>query len=89
MTNRRLTARQLTKALAEIDVQIEALRVIAQAYADTFGDTDIPTPVYDAWNATNSAIEALEFKRAEVEANPRPIPAGEYETWLLVKANID
>lgn len=91
-TTRRLSAKQLTKALTEIDAQIAGLRVIAAQFAATFADTTaITSAVSDAWNATHDAIAQLEAHRAQVELH-RGVPAGhgiDANTWALVQENRD
>ena len=87
-----LNRRELAQALARLDAQLEGLRSIVGMYADTFANAingELPDMVAGAWNAAHDAVTALECERARVEANPRPIPAGEAETWALVQANID
>jgi hypothetical protein len=88
---RRLTTRQLAKALAEIDAQILRMEMILSDF-DAFPKlcpAGIPDAVGDAWNAAHDALAALREHRAEVELNPRPIPAAERGTWELVQKNID
>ena len=90
MNAKRLTARQVAKARADIDAKIEGLRAIEQGFhvfAD--GENAIPESIYDAWNATLSAISEMEEHRRQVELNPRPIIAGEMGTYELAQANID
>lgn len=89
MTTKRLTARQLAKALAEIDTQLASLRAIEQGFHVFADGNAIPDAIYTAWNATHAAISELEYHRGQVELNPRPIPAGELGTAELVWQNID
>lgn len=86
-----LNARQLTKALAEIDAQIMRMEYILSDYEalGTLYPDRAPEFIYDAWNAANSALDSLRYHRTQIERNPRDIPAGEYETWKLVQQNID
>jgi DNA repair exonuclease SbcCD ATPase subunit len=87
---RRLSAKQLSKALMEIDYQIAALRIIENQFGTAFAEvSQIPTAVGEAWNATHDAIEALTERRAEVQANRKPFTAAERAAWALIAANID
>jgi hypothetical protein len=90
-TQRRLTGRQLAKALADIDAQIMRLEYILSDFnAFTVLCPDgIPEYVSDAWNATHDALTALREHRSRVEMNPRPIPSHELGTWELARQNID
>lgn len=85
------TPRELKAELIRLDTQLLALHAIEAQFQAAFTLTEggPPEPVYDAWNAVHSAITALAHRRAEVEANPRPLPAGQAETWALVQQNID
>lgn len=85
-----LTARQLAAALAVIDARLSATRAAEAALRAGWDHPDtVPEQVGDAWNALSDAIRELEELRAEVEANPRPIPAAERGTWELARLNID
>lgn len=90
-TSRRLTARQLAKALAEIDAKVAGVCLILDTYASTFGEdySSLDRYVIDAWNAAHDARRALLAERAGLVANPRLIPAAEYGTYLLAAQNID
>jgi hypothetical protein len=89
-TTRRLTARQLATALAEIDAQLAQLVAIEGMFRSSFATASIRLGgTADAWNATHDAIRELEEHRAEVAANPRPIAPAERGTWELVQQNID
>lgn len=87
MTTRRLTTRQLTAALADIDTQLDGLRDI-EAMFNALPATGVDE-VADAWNATHDAIRCLEEHRDWVASNPRPITAAGAGTWELVQQNID
>lgn len=87
---RRLTARQLATALAEIDQQLAGLREIEALFTARFATESVRLGgTADAWNATHDAIAELEAHRAEVEANPRPLTFAEAQSFALVQANID
>lgn len=88
---KRLNARQLAKALADIDAQITRMEYILSDYdaLGTLYPVAVPEYVGDAWNAAHDALAALREHRSRVELNPRPIPAGEMGTWELVRQNID
>lgn len=91
VTGRRyLNARELKTELARLDELISKMEAIEHSYEVAFGKwTPVPETVYDVWNATSDAVEALKRQRADVAANPRPIPASEAGTYELVKQNID
>lgn len=92
-TARRMTKVQLAKALAALDAKLAAVDVILDAYAATFETVDysddFSVPLADAWNGAHDLRSALVAQRRQVELNPRPIPAGEYGTYLLAVQNID
>lgn len=84
--------RELAAELARLDAAIAGMEAIAQSFADLFDTVayrPVPEAIGTAWNAAHDAVDALKRERAEVEANPRPIPAGEAGTYALVKQNID
>jgi hypothetical protein len=86
------TARELASELARIDALIGRMSAITDAYIELFETLPggVPgTALSDAYYAANEALEGLERERAEVEANPRPLPAGAAETWKLIQQNID
>jgi len=86
-----LNARQLAKALAEIDAQIARMEYIVSDYEalGTLYPAAVPSYIYDAWNTAHDAVTALRMERDRIELNPRPIPAGEQCFAELVRQNID
>lgn len=88
-TTRRLTAKQLAKALAEIDANLNAIDQALAEFEAVWAGGTVPDAVCDAWNHLHDAHAALTAHRAQVEMNPRPIPAAEMGTWELVQQNID
>jgi hypothetical protein len=85
------TPTELKAHLAKLDRQINALEAILEQFGTAFaaGAEALPYRVGDAYNATSDALDSLQLRRAEAEANPRPIPAGQAETWRLIKNNMD
>lgn len=85
-----LNRRELTAELARLDKLIADMEAIEKSFLRSWDGTSAVHPqVAQAWNATNDAIDRLRRERGDVEANPRPIPAGEAGTYALVKDNID
>ncbi len=87
-----LTAAELAVELGRIRSQLAVMRVVEAVY-DTLTQGNLtaglPPEVGAAWNAAHDAVAALEALRAEVAANPVPIPPAEAGTYELVKQNID
>ncbi len=92
MTNtkaRKLTARQLSAKLAEIDYQITGIRAVLAGFLSTFGAGRISDEVYTAWNAARDALDALEAHRVVVAENAAPLSYSEQITRDLILANCD
>jgi hypothetical protein len=89
-TARRLTARQLAKALAEIDHQLAGLYAVRAAFVTHYtNDAALADEVCDAWNATHDAIREILARRVVIAENARPMPAAGQGTWELIQRNID
>jgi hypothetical protein len=87
---RRLTARQLATALAEIDQQLAGLREIEALFRARFASESVRLGgTADAWNATHDAIAELQAHRDVVAANERPLTFAEAQSLALIHANID
>ena len=86
---RRLTARQVAKAVDALDVQLATVVDALDAFGVAWADQAVPDAVGTAWNALHDAERDLVEARAGVIANPRPIPSSEWGTALLVAQNID
>jgi hypothetical protein len=86
---RRLTARQVTRAVAALDAQLATVAAALDAFGLAWEGQTVPDAVGTAWNSLHDAERDLEEARADVIANPRPIPASEWGTALLVAQNID
>ena len=86
---RRLTARQLAKALAEIDAQLAPITTALAELLKAYDGREVPEIVGEAWNHLHDAHDRLSEHRARVALNPAPIPASEWGTAQLAAQNID
>ncbi len=88
-TTKRLTARQLTAKLANMDLQIARLEAIVNDFHSiaTLADGPVSDEIGNAFNAATDALDALQRDRVTVAENRPARP----QTVLsaLVAQNID